>query len=170
MSSHDDYAHARARLLVGSYRITKADNPSKFVMALGIVLALFDESVIAEATSPATGIASTMQFSLFPPNPAELRRFCDDIVRRRARINHEEVPPGFDPPPYSRHYDHVGNGSPAPCPADQARVAAALAAYRAAINPIDPPPQPPWRSPTDEDLYRRYGRRAADPNQPIPFD
>ena len=169
MSSHDDYAQARARLLVGSYRITGAHDLHKFVMALGIVLALFDESVIAEATSPATGIASTLQFSLYPPNPAELRRFCDDIVRRNARIKREEVPPGFVAAPYSRHYDHTGNGSPPPCPADQARVAAALAAFRAAIKPIDPPPQPPWRSPTDEDLYRRYGRRPA-ANQPIPFD
>jgi hypothetical protein len=130
-------------------------------MTLGIVLALFDEATIAEATSPKTGIATRL---IWPPSAAELKSFCQEVAARR----HEAPPPGFQPKPYSNYYPHPDQFQPSP--EDQARVAAALAAYKRACKPMEKPKAPPWHSPTDEDLYARYGRRPPAEDQAIPFD
>jgi hypothetical protein len=134
-------------------------------MALTAVLTLFSDPVISEATSPATGAQTRFVWS---PNPAELRAFCEAIVDRQRHLAHQDLPPGFQPPPYSRYCRHPDQY--APSVEDQARVGAALARYKAACKPMEAPKAPPWRSPTNEDLYARYGRREADPATPIPFD
>ena len=163
MAAHDDYALERARMLLGSYRIVHAQDPRKYLMALGIVLALFPDPVIAEATSPMTGIQTVIGW---PPSAAELRAYCDAILLRHRHIAHQDLPPGFDPPPYSRHYPHRDEYFPSP--ADRERVAAALARFKRSIKPPEESRPIPWTAPTDEQLYARYGRRPV--TEPVPFD
>jgi len=129
-------------------------------MTLGIVLALFDEATIAEATSPKTGIATKL---IWPPSAAELKAYCQEVAARR----HEAPPADFRPKPYSNYYDHPDRFRPSP--EDRARVAAALERYKRAREPVEERPQPKWSSPTDEQLYARYGRRPAS-ETPVPFD
>jgi hypothetical protein len=166
MGASHDFALQRAQILVGSYRTTKAENPSNFVSALAKILNLFDRRVAEEATDPVNGIQSTDRFLLFPPNCGELRQFCDALVRRNARLNHNELPATFQPRPYSRYYTHPDQFSPSD--EDRRRVAAALALYKSAIKPMEEPARPAWHSPTDTELLAHYGRRPG--LQPIPFE
>jgi hypothetical protein len=152
--------------LIGCYRITGAKDVSNYVMALGFVLALFPDPVIAEATSPSTGIQTTAKFAVWPPNPGELKAYCDAIVDRERHIAHQDLPPDFKPRPYSRYFDHPDQF--APSPADRARVAAALAAFKSAIKPMEQPPRRQWHSPTDAELLAHYGKRPS--IAPIPFE
>ena len=158
MTAHEDYARERARLLLGCYRTIGANDLPKYVMGLTIVLTLFSEPVIAEATSPATGIQTRLTW---PPNPAELRAFCEAIAERQT-----ELPPDFAPKPFSRHYKEPNSG--APSAADRNRVAEALRRFRSAIKPIPKPERRPWTAPTDDELRAHYGRRPL--TEPIPFD
>ena len=162
MTAHEDYARERARLLLGCYRTIGANDLPNYVMGLTIVLTLFSEPVIAEATSPQTGIQTRLTW---PPNPAELRAFCEQIAQRQDHIAHQDLPPEFEPKPFSRHYKEPNSG--APSEADRARVAAALARFKGAIKPVEQPPKQ-WRSPTDAELLAHYGRRPL--TEPIPFD
>ena len=160
MSSHEDYANERAKVLLSCYRTVSANDVSKYIMTLGIVLALFPEATIAEATSPKTGIATKL---IWPPSAAELKAYCEELVARR----HEAPPAGFQPKPYSNYYPHPDQF--APSEADRARVAAALARYKGALKPMEEPKRPPWQPPTDEQLYAHYGRRQP-AEEPVPFD
>jgi hypothetical protein len=153
---------ARAHLLLGCYRISAPKDLAKYVMALGIVLAMFSEPVIAEATSPATGIQTMPQFASHPPKPTELKAYCQALANHR-----QALPADFRARPYSRYWHEPDR--PAPTAADRDHVAAALERFKRAIKPMEERPPLPWHSPTDDELYRRYGRRQA-ALAPIPFD
>jgi hypothetical protein len=85
-AEHAVYAAQRARLLFGNYRRGDANDPDTYVAAMAAVLTLFDRALIAEVTDPRTGIQTTERFQTFPPQPGELKRYCDTIVAHRDRI------------------------------------------------------------------------------------
>jgi hypothetical protein len=90
----------RARLLLGCYRRSDAADPDTYVLAIAAVLSCYEEQLIAEVTDPRTGISTHEKFAAFPPNPGELKRYCEDRAARRARLGqYAEMPtPDFSRP------------------------------------------------------------------------
>ncbi len=84
-TAREELAVERARLLFGSYRKTDANDPDTYVAMIAATLASYQEWVILEATHPRTGIQFTDKFKTWPPNPGELKEFCDDLSKRAAR-------------------------------------------------------------------------------------
>lgn len=80
------YAVERARVLFGSYRRGDANDPDAYVAAIAAVLSTFDSELIREVTDPRTGISTTEKFCSFMPNAGELKRYCEDLAARRARL------------------------------------------------------------------------------------
>jgi hypothetical protein len=74
-----------------------------------MVLAMYDEEVILQATDPRTGISTHDKFAAFPPNSGELKKFCDGLAARFARtrevakmpkVNLKRLPaPALERPP-----------------------------------------------------------------------
>lgn len=54
-------------------------------MMIAATLLDYDDWVIVEATHPRTGIQFTEKFKSWPPNPGEMKEFCDDMAKRAAR-------------------------------------------------------------------------------------
>lgn len=84
---HLEYATERAKLLFGSYRRTDAADPDIYVAAIARVLSSYDASLIREVTDPLTGIATTEKHAAFMPNAGELKRYCEDMAARKARLD-----------------------------------------------------------------------------------
>ena len=84
----------RAQVLFGSYRRTDANDPEIYLRAIAAVLANYPPDLMREVTDPLTGIQTTERFETWPPNAGELKRYCDEIVCRRARLRYyAELPP-----------------------------------------------------------------------------
>jgi hypothetical protein len=78
-------ALARATLLYGSYRRDDAANAEVIIEAATAILAEYPAEVIIEATDPRTGIQAQAKFAAFPPNPGEVRQFCEALMEPRRR-------------------------------------------------------------------------------------
>lgn len=108
---HLEYATQRAKLLFGSYRRGDANDPDVYVAAVAKVLAGYDASLIRDVTDPEIGISTTEKFASFMPNAGELKRYCEDVAARRARLDRlgslEVLPRAtlFLPPPEPRPGD-----------------------------------------------------------------
>jgi hypothetical protein len=81
-------------------------------MMIAATLLAYDDWIIIEATHPRTGIQFTEQFKSWPPNPGEMKAFCDDMAKRSARYAVYDLLPKPDltprPPP-------VPNTTPGRC-------------------------------------------------------
>ena len=69
---------AMARQVLSSYRRDDFADPEGYLVQLGMVLERYSDEVIAEATSPLTGIQRTCKF---PPTIAEFVDFCGELTR-----------------------------------------------------------------------------------------
>lgn len=81
------YPAERARLLLGSYRRDLVPDPDTYVQAITMVLSEYPAAVIEYATDPRTGLQGPQHFPSWPPNSGEVREFCDDEMRRIARMS-----------------------------------------------------------------------------------
>jgi hypothetical protein len=76
----------RAKLLLGCYRRTDANDPETYIAAIAAVLSLYDAALIRDATDPRTGIQTSAKHAAWPPNVGELKAFCDDEAGHRSRM------------------------------------------------------------------------------------
>ncbi len=70
-------------MMMGAYRLDQYANPDHFAMTCVRVLEDFPDVVIENATSPKSGLQTQ---AAFPPNPAEIRAFCERSLRSYSAI------------------------------------------------------------------------------------
>lgn len=70
-------------MMMGAYRLDQYANPDHFAMTCVRVLEDFPDIVIENATSPKSGLQTQ---AAFPPNPAEIRAFCERSLRSYSSI------------------------------------------------------------------------------------
>lgn len=70
-----ELAAERARILVGCYRRTDANDPEIYARAVVAVLMRFPESVVIAITEPATGLPAKLKWL---PSIAEIVEACED--------------------------------------------------------------------------------------------
>lgn len=73
----------RVEFLMGAYRRDDFNNPAHFVANATQLLEQYPDIVIENATSPKSGLQTQ---AAFPPNPAELKAFCDRSLRSYSTI------------------------------------------------------------------------------------
>lgn len=86
LEDHPTYCAERAKLLLGSYRRNEANDPDAYIQAITLVLSEYTRAVVEYATDPRTGIQIQGRFRNFPPNAGEVKEFCEDEVKRIARM------------------------------------------------------------------------------------
>jgi hypothetical protein len=189
--TREQTAARQAKQLLGLYRKTDAINPEIYIPAIACVLAAYEEKIIFEATHPRVGIAGTEKFKGYPPNPGELKEFCENLVIRGARYAHysalpkpdltPRLPPLPDNTPGRRanlfvsdhapHYEAMVERSKISDPLDWCwftdhpkfgnGIKVPLDWYPNRYNSNSGGFQKASAVPTDEELQRRYGRRKA---------
>lgn len=68
----------RVEYLMGAYRRDDFNNPAHWAINVTELLEQFPDIVIESATSPKSGLQTQ---AAFPPNPAEIRAFCERSLR-----------------------------------------------------------------------------------------
>jgi hypothetical protein len=68
---------------MGAYRRDDFNNPAHFASTCVALLEQFPDTVIENATSPKSGLQTQ---AAFPPNPAEIRAFCERSLRSYQTI------------------------------------------------------------------------------------
>jgi hypothetical protein len=73
-----------AKRLLGCYRAGDANDPETYIAAVVSVLSRYHESVIRDATEPATGLPSRLKWL---PSISEIREECERLDAREKRLD-----------------------------------------------------------------------------------
>ena len=89
-------AELRARILIGCYRKSDANDPEIYGRALVAVLMRYPENIVMAVTEPATGLPARLKWL---PSIAEIVEACEDRMPGVAPAYHAPV---MLPPPMDR--------------------------------------------------------------------